>query len=58
LNCCFLKTPILAIFDAITAIWLLDAIMAIWPYSYMAIMASNVGNMGVFRDGNKNVAIW
>jgi hypothetical protein len=40
------------------AIWLFDAIMAIRPYSHMAIMASNVGNMGVFGNGNKNVAIW
>jgi hypothetical protein len=23
--------------------------MAIWPYSHMAIMANNGGNMGVFR---------
>ena len=35
-----------------------NAIMAIWPYSQMAIMASNVGNMGLFGNGNKNVAIW
>jgi hypothetical protein len=40
------------------AIWLFDALMAIWPYSHMAIMALNVGNMGLFGNGNKNVAIW
>jgi hypothetical protein len=40
------------------AIWLFDAIMAIWPYSHMAIMASNVGNMGVFGNGNKDGAIF
>jgi hypothetical protein len=34
-----------------------EAIMAIWPYSHIAIMASNVGNMGVFRNGKTNVAI-
>ena len=39
-------------------IWLFDAIMAIWPYSHLAIMVSNVDNMGVFGNGNKNVTIW
>ena len=39
-------------------IWLFDAIMAIWPYSHMAIMALNVDKMGVFGNSNKNVAIW
>jgi hypothetical protein len=38
------------------AIWPFDAIMAIRPYSHMAILASNVGNMGVFGNGNTNFA--
>jgi hypothetical protein len=40
------------------ATWLFDAIMAIRPVSHMAIMALNVGNMGVFGNGTKNVTIW
>ena len=42
------ETPIMAIFDAITAIWL---------FGYFTPMASNVGNMYVFGNGMKNVAI-
>ena len=40
------------------AIWPFDVTMALWPYSHMAIMASNVDNMGVAGNSNKNVAIW
>ena len=40
------------------AIWLFDAIMAIWPYSHLAILAQNVDNMGVFRNSYENVTIW
>jgi hypothetical protein len=39
-------------------VWLFDAIMAIWPYSHMAIMALNVYNMENFGNSDKNVAIW
>jgi hypothetical protein len=40
------------------AIWPFYAIMAIWPYSHMAVMASNVGKIDVFGNGNTNKAIW
>ena len=51
----FSKIPILATFGSK---------MAIRPYARLAIMASNghmasnMANMGVFRDSYKNVAIW
>ena len=52
------NTPIMAIFGAIMALRPFDVTMALWPYSHMAIMASNVDNTGVAGNSNKNVAIW
>ena len=63
----FPKTPIMAIFDGITAIWLFGYLMPKWPYGHYGHLMPKwpYGHYGVkcwqyvfFGNSNENVAIW